>query len=337
MSQQVMLAGKVSDVNNLHYPVLASMKLDGIRAFVHRGKLMSRKFKLIPNRYVQELFGGLPGGLDGELIYGEPTAPDCMRVTTSAVMSDDHETGKDVVFHVFDCIPQPVGPTDFYMGTRYTTQPGFQCRFHSIHARLTKILGESEGTSWVGGKRIGAHSWGQVHLVNQMVIQTPEQLLDLEATALAAGYEGLMVRDPDGPYKHGRSTEREGILLKLKRFEDSEALVIGYEELLHNSNEATKDELGHTKRSTAKDGKVGLGTFGKFLARDCKTGVEFDCGTGKGLTKALRAELWTTRDTLIGRIIKYKFFPSGGKDKPRFPIWLGWRDPRDMDQGGQTC
>ena len=295
---QAMLAGRIKDVSTLKYPVLASMKLDGIRAFVYQGTLMSRKFKPIPNKYVQELFGGLPEGFDGELILGEPTAPDCMRKTTSAVMSDSHETGKDVTFYVFD-----------RMGNEY----GF-------NTRITQVL-----------DYVNKFHYPQVMPVCQYVIENTEELLALESKALAAGHEGLMVRSPNGPYKHGRSTEREGILLKLKRFEDSEALVIGYEELQHNGNEATKDELGHTKRSTSKDGKVGLGTFGKFIARDCKTGVEFDCGTGKGLTKELRASLWSERNTLVGRTMKYKYFPTGSKDRPRFPIWLGWRDPRDMD------
>ena len=32
--------------------------------------------------------------------------------------------------------------------------------------------------------------------------------------------------------------------MKLKRFADGEAVVVGWEELMHNANEATKDELG---------------------------------------------------------------------------------------------
>ena len=53
-----------------------------------------------------------------------------------------------------------------------------------------------------------------------------EELIDYEQGAVEDGYEGVMLRDPSAPYKYGRSTVRKGYLLKLKRFEDSEAEVI---------------------------------------------------------------------------------------------------------------
>jgi DNA ligase-1 len=151
-----------------------------------------------------------------------------------------------------------------------------------------------------------------------------------------------MIRSTAGPYKFGRSTEKEGWLLKLKRFEDSEAVVLGCYELMHNANEATKDELGHTKRSSHKANKQGRGTLGGLHVRDLKTGVEFDIGTG--FDDALRAELWSLHQlnvalqvpakfsagAVVGRVAKYKFFPTGSKDKPRFPVFLGFRDSIDM-------
>ncbi len=293
---QVMLASKVTDVNNLHYPLLVSVKLDGVRAFIRNGTIMSRKYKPIPNIYVQRLFGGLPEGLDGELVLGEPTEKDCYRKTTSAVMGHDNPEGKKVVFHVFDKM------------TTETETP--------FSVRLAMVEVDVEGKS-------------NVKVVKQELVYSPEFLLELEAKALAEGHEGLMVRGIKSPYKHGRSTEREGILLKLKRFMDSEAVVTSYVPFMHNINEAQTDELGHTKRSTAKDGKVPLDMLGKLCVRDLKSGVEFEVGTGFTFTE--REALWHKRSSLVGSIAKYKYFPSGGKDKPRFPVFLGWRDPIDMD------
>jgi DNA ligase-1 len=59
-------------------------------------------------------------------------------------------------------------------------------------------------------------------------------------------------------------------------------------------------------------------------------GVEFRCGTG--FDAADRERLW--RDpkrgtTVIGRVAKIKHFTVGAKDKPRFPVWLGWRHEDD--------
>ena len=295
---QVMLAGKISDVKKLRYPVLASLKLDGVRAFVSGGVVYSRNYKPIPNVYVQNLFKNLPEGTDGELILGNPTDPTAYRRTVSAVMGSYNPDGSRVTLHVVDSIPEA------------GKDPGFQARYHAY------------GRALEGKTRVG--------VVEQIPIYNAEELLAMEADALAEGHEGLMVRDPNGPYKHGRSSEKEGILLKLKRFSDSEAVVLDTVPLMHNGNEAEEDELGHTKRSTAKAGLVALPMLGKFLVRDVKSGVEFECGTGQGLTKEMRAELWPNRQNLVGKIIKYKYFPTGGKDKPRFPIWLGWRDPIDM-------
>jgi DNA ligase-1 len=95
-----MLAGK-TDGKNLTFPVLASPKLDGVRAIIINGRVMSRSLKEIPNTHVQKLFGKKQyEGLDGELIVGAPTAPNVYRRTMSGVMSADEEPG--VGFFVFD-------------------------------------------------------------------------------------------------------------------------------------------------------------------------------------------------------------------------------------------
>jgi len=70
------------------WPRLVSRKLDGIRATVQEMGLKSRTLKAIPNEALQEIFKGLPEGLDGELIYGTPNAPDVFNKTTSAVMGN---------------------------------------------------------------------------------------------------------------------------------------------------------------------------------------------------------------------------------------------------------
>lgn len=78
---------------------VASPKLDGIRAIVLGGVVMSRNLIPIPNRYVQQRFAGLEW-FDGELIFGDPTSPTVYRDTYSAVMSEEGKP--DVRFFVFD-------------------------------------------------------------------------------------------------------------------------------------------------------------------------------------------------------------------------------------------
>ena len=70
------------------------------------------------------------------------------------------------------------------------------------------------------------------------------------------------------------------------------------------------------------------GVRGALHVQDVKTGVQF--AIGSGFDDADREVYWQHRKKLVGRVVKYRYFPSGSKEKPRFPTFLGWRDPRDM-------
>lgn len=296
MSFKPMLAEKCTDMSTVKFPVLASAKLDGIRALVIGGQVLSRSLKPIPNAWVQRQFGGLPEGTDGELILGDPTHPDAYRNTVSAVMSEDGEP-TSVQYHVFD---------------NFQITGGFDYRFQHV----------SDSKQYIRPR---------VVIVPHEKMRTAEELEKFEAKHVDQGHEGVMIRSLDGPYKQGRSTEKEGFLLKVKRFVDTEAVILGVYERMENTNEATKDALGHTKRSSHQEGKVGHGDLGGFdvagLEGDYKD-IQFSVGTG--LQGAERVSLWKIRDTLPGKIIKVKYFASGSKERPRFPVFLGFRDPIDL-------
>lgn len=287
------MLASATDGKHLKWPKLASPKLDGVRCIIVDGKALSRSMKPIPNKYVQMLFGLQElNGLDGELIVGDPLSPTVFSATTSAVMS--HDGIPSVWFHVFDDA---------------TETGGFQRRLHTAHRRAKK-----RSSSCIA--------------VHHAELTTPDGLLDYEDQCLSSGYEGVMLRDPAGPYKYGRSTVKEEWLLKLKRFTDAEAEIIGFIELSRNNNEAKLNELGALSRGHRKEGMIGAGVLGAFTVRDIVTGVEFDIGTG--FTARDRAVMWKEQKSLVGRLVKYKSQPTGVKDKPRFPVFLGFRHPSDM-------
>lgn len=290
-----MLAATVADVASLRWPLLASPKLDGIRAIVRGGVVVSRNLKPIPNRHVQALFGRREyESLDGELLVGDPTDPRAFLGTTSGVMSRDGEP--DVFFHVFDCCREPGRP---------------------YHERLGMARDLVTGS-------------GRSLIVEQTVVTSVEEVNAYEAAQLALGYEGVMLRDARSPYKNGRGTLSKQDLMKLKQFEDAEAVVEGFEELLHNSNEASTSALGLTERGHSKDGMVGMGTLGalRVVGRGGRwDGVRFNVGSG--FDAATRAAIWADRTGWEGRLVKFKFFPIGSKEAPRFPIFLGERHPDD--------
>lgn len=160
-------------------------------------------------------------------------------------------------------------------------------------------------------------------VVAHAIIYSESQLLFYEEQCIKAGHEGVMLRDADGRYKHGRSTEREGILLKMKRFEDAEAEVIGFEERMHNGNELERDALGNAKRSAAKAGMVGRGDLGALVVRYTGGGQVFSVGSG--FTDEQRREIWDNRGAYLGKMatIKYQEFSRYGV--PRFPVFKGFR------------
>lgn len=286
----------------IQYPVLVSAKVDGIRATHYDGQLYTRSLKLVQNAHIQKLVkaANLPASFDGELVVGPANHPEVYRRSTSGIMSRDGEP--DFTWWLFDFVPG-VMPS----GTALT----FSERWDRLQARTQLI---QDRNPWI-------------KLLPHAVVETPEALLAWEQKALDLGYEGVMVRSPHAPYKHGRSTQKEGYLMKVKRFVDSEAYVVGVVEEMENTNPAMVNELGHTNRSTHQAGMVPKGTLGALICRTPE-GIEFSIGGG--FTAAQRLELWQKRDTLGGLLVKYKHFEIGVKDKPRFPVWLGFRDPSDL-------
>lgn len=284
MAFKPMLACTPGPEGLTNYPVAVTPKIDGIRAVMVNGGLVSRTLKPIPNVHVRSaLESVLPDGADGELMYG-----DSFQSCTSAVMTRDGPA-IGFTYYAFDYVG-PRGPDVPYM-QRISELSRFMASPSSI--RQAKA----------------------VRSIVQVIVLLPEEARDskaldaLESKALVAGFEGLIARLPHGRYKYGRSTAKEGLLLKIKRFEDAEAEVTGVEELVH---------------ATATEGSRMLGA----LVAVRPDGVEFRIGTG--FSTQQRKDLWSTRKSLYGRMVKYKFFRIGMADAPRFPTFLGFRDMQDM-------
>lgn len=127
-----------------------------------------------------------------------------------------------------------------------------------------------------------------VRVVEQKRCEGSKQLLAERDRVVALGAEGLMLRQPESAYEPRRSPT----LLKVKPYDDAEAIVIGY--------------------------KAGNGRFeGKLGALHVRTpeGKEFFIGTG--FTDAQRET-----PPLVGTVITYRFRGLTAKGLPRFPSYL---------------
>lgn len=286
MTYKPLLAATIEHPDQLVYPLVVSPKLDGIRCIIHNGIAMSRNLKPIRNSFIQEQLQGLPDGLDGELIVGAPNQGLVLNRTVSGVMSEHGQP--EFQYHVFDLAHEP--------GV-------FTRRF----AQLGKLKND------------------RLTIVPHDPISSPTMLAKYEQTVLSNGFEGIMCRDPNGLYKHGRSTLRDRILGKLKRFTDGELMVTNLVEGVRNENEQTRGALGESTRSMAKAGMVPNGLVGTILGYDIKTGQQLQVSPGR-MTHDMRKFYWENQDKLVGEIIHYRVFAYGAVNTPRFPTFQHIRE-----------
>lgn len=280
-------------------PLLCSVKIDGIRGMVRNGVLVSRSLKPLPNRYAQKMFGRWEfEGFDGELVEGKSRGEGVMQRAMTGYMAHDGEG--DLSFLVFDLLASD--------STSYVERLKF------LQDKFSTFPLETETA--------------KVSQLNQSFIRNYDELIERETDAIGLGFEGLILRDPDSPYKHGRSTLKQGWMLKLKRFKDSEAVITGWSPLERNENEAVRDEMGLQRRSSEKGGKREVELLGKFHCRD--TSLNWEFSVGSGLDDLQRAQYWAEREQLLGQLLTYKYLPHGSRDAPRHPVFKSLRSPIDM-------
>jgi DNA ligase-1 len=276
----------------LRFPVLASVKFDGIRAVSKFGSLLSRSLKPIPNNHIRELLSQYPD-LDGEIIYGDPTDNAVRRLTNSAVRSIQGEPS--VKYYVFDDL---------------STDGTFEQRLAILNARTLPDF---------------------IVKVEQRLVESQADLDAFYAQVLEEGHEGLILRNPKSKYFHGRCSLKSQDSLKLKPFEDSEIQVTEVFEAMHNTNQSFTNELGRTARSSSQDGLVGNGMIGGFFGRDLKTGQTIKVAAGK-LNHGERKWIFENSKSVIGKILTYRHMPVNVKDAPNFARFISWREKFDMGE-----
>lgn len=279
---------------------MVSPKLDGVRCLVNKSGVFTRSMKPLPNKYISSYLSSWLGGLlmnsetwvDGELIVGDQTDPMCYRKTSSAVMASGWH-GLGWSFYMFDIVNE----TDASWGSH-------------------------ERNSWLHLIKTGSD---YIKILHQHLCMGIEVQLTCKKY-LDCGYEGAMIKPADAPYKFGRATPKSMELMKYKAWEDDEATVIGYVQKEKNTNEAKANELGNTARSSHKSGMVAVNELGALVV-DYK-GKHFNIGSG--FTEEERIAFWLIRDKLIGEMVKFKYMPYGEYEVPRLPIYLGFRDKKDL-------
>lgn len=295
-------------MRELRLPLWETPKIDGIRCITldmpgdrsHWYSMpMSRHMKPIPNAYMREQLGAnCPPGLDGELVL-------------MLDADDGHDQSRIAGYYESSSAILSYGgePKFKYMVFDYITP---ETRLDGYLKRIEQL------------KELRLPSFCEI--LEPSKVSTLAELKERVSQRMDEGFEGSCLRTGIHEYKFGRSSLRQGALIAVKLFVDSDADVVGYECLHHNAGPALRNAQGHMYRRKLKEHMEPEALLGKLIGKDCDTGVEVIVGTG--FTALQREQLWDQRKSLPGKRFKYKHQPFGSLEggKPREPVFLGFRE-----------
>ena len=302
----------------VQFPVWVQPKIDGVRAMNLKGTLTGRSLDPFAGFGITDYFSSLLFlNLDGEMTLGNK--PNCTNrlcsLTTGAMgRFKGVDTMPDLHWWCFDLLSEA------------TLKLPYDARYEALKRRLLFLQHE------------------RLHLVPYAEVHSSEVLRQMIAEYAECGYEGTIIRNPRALYKPGRATKKGQELWRVKPWADAEILVTGITEGEMNANEAKKNTLGRTERSSAKAGMVRNGQVGSIqgvMLADFydpitgkllfAKGLDVTVGSGE-MTVEEATDYFKNPKKIVGHIVKFKHMTHGVKDKPRFPTYVSHRLKTDMEK-----
>jgi DNA ligase-1 len=308
------------DAEKLVFPYIQQPKIDGVRGLNFTGTLTGRSLDPHANLYTTRFYSEPEFvGFDGEMAAEHQCHPRLCSLTTSAV--NTIAGSPYTLWWLFDYV------------TGETKDMGYEDRYIALEERVLQLQ-----TSIRGEIR---HKVQHLRIVPSVLVENADQMMEHHSRFVKMGYEGSILRKPDKVYKHGRSTAREGGLLRIKEFADAEGRVLSLEEGQTNLNEATKDSRGYTERSTHAENMIPNGQVGAMLVATLEDIVVnngakvipkgFIQRVAAGcMTHDERAFYFNAPEAIVGDIIKFQHFPKGVKDALRFATFQTIRAKSDL-------
>jgi len=282
-----------SQLSALRYPVVGSPKLDGFRCVVD-GEPKTSSMKSWPNPYIKDYLSQSKfHGLDGEILVGPPNSADAFHNTSGPVRR--HYGEPDFKYYVFD---------NWRNGTQ------------SYKTRWLDYYGPTDD---------------RLVLLEQRILNTPEEVIAFDDEMLEIGFEGAMIRSLTGIYKDNRCSLKEQIILKRKPFVECEAQVVDVLEGKQNNNEPKMNDAGQMRRGYSKANMIPNGTFGSFILQALPWPHTFSSGLGLGFTAADKQKIWDNCEDFIGRMVTIKYQKYGSRDAPRIPSVIKIRPMWDLE------
>ena len=288
-------------ISKVKFPAMVQLKMDGMRfnAIVRNGNVEFRsrngkEINLLGNLAEDclRLSCGRDVVFDGELLVG--AGDDIMdRQTGNGILNKavkgtiSAEEAQSVCATLWDVIPYE----EFVVG--HSDSP-YQDRFE----RLQKLDLSS----------------GRIRLVEFKTVQSLGEAREIFNTYLAAGQEGIILKDLTGTWQDKRVKHQ----IKFKGELECDLEVVGYEE---------------------GTGKY-AGQLGALVCRSRSTDAEpITVNVGSGFNDDHRTSLWSVRDKLLGKIVALKYNSriknKQGGDSLFLPIFLELREDKDTADSAQ--
>lgn len=272
-------------------------KLDGVRVLTVLNKENNTVVQYTRNGLINDNFTDITDKLTGLLpvitqsmvLDGEMVSASFQELMTQVNRRSDVNT-TDAKLALFDIIPLK----DFIAGECKITQTDRHVLLLGLETAIKTVAGDS------------------VYVIPKLSVNlsTPEgykTMYEFNKTAIDAGYEGIMVKNPLASYK----TTRSDAWLKIKPKITVDLEVVGFE----IGTPGTKNET----------------SLGGMICKGVDNGRQISVTVGGGYSDELRADIWANQDKVLGRIAEIEadcLTLSKNNDEVwslRFPQFLRFR------------
>ena len=270
---------------------LIEVKLDGVRVITivypdGRVDQFSRNGKELVNfPHVKEQFRKTVTGITEPTVFDGEIMSSSFQDLMKQVHRKSDVKANDAVLHLFDYLPL----ANFEQGSWDVSQ---QNRSSKLRAWKDLWAEETPNIEIVGQELVDLDT-------NQGTIRYKE----INAQAVAGGYEGIMIKDPEAGYECKRSVS----WLKLKPFIEVSLAVVAVEE------------------GTGKN----IGRLGALVCEGEDDGRRILVNVGSGFTDDQRIAFWAARAEIVGHIVEVRADAitqnQDGTYSLRFPRFLRFR------------
>lgn len=261
--------------HRITYPAFVQPKIDGVRmitAFNENGEFVflsrtGKSFGALKGAFEKHLgFLKSPSivlWLDGELFSSTLTFEEIVS-TVRNEQTPDPKMFDQLEYHVYDIIPE-----------------NNDMSFHERHEALRQLSQKFSD---------------KIKRVPTYVVHNADEVIRHHDNFVKQGYEGVMIRNRDGPYVYKRSYD----LQKYKNFRDDEFVIVDI-----------KEAIGNDAGTAILQCKTNNGSY--FWVRP------------RG-SKEYRAELLRNKEHILYKLLTVRYQNLTDKNIPRFPVGTTIRD-----------